>query len=165
MWGNITDLTVESQRPLCGVKARAPRIRLPSSLRNINLEVAGVQINSIVIRLKYGGGSEGWGDRFSIAVFCFAMAHKKSGARGNWNFQLPLAPNFVFLARGARGKRKFPSKIFINISCWNFRFGTEILVWRQEISVRNIYKYFWLKFLSWGWNFALALENFSQKYL
>ena len=77
MWGNITDLTVESQRPLCGVKARAPRIRLPSSLRNINLEVAGVQINSIVIRLKYGGGSEGWGDRFSIAVFGFAMAQKK----------------------------------------------------------------------------------------
>ena len=71
MWGNITDLTVsaESQRPVCGVQALAPRIRLPSSLRNIHQEVAGVQINRIVIRLKYGGGSEGWGDRFSIAVF------------------------------------------------------------------------------------------------
>ena len=84
MWGNITDLTVsvESQRPLCGVKALAPRIRLPSSLRNINLEVAGVQINRIVIRLKYGGGSEGWGDRFSIAVFLFCDGTKNQGLEG-----------------------------------------------------------------------------------
>ena len=40
MWGNITDLTVlaESQRPVCGAQALAPRIMLPSGLRNIHLE-------------------------------------------------------------------------------------------------------------------------------
>ena len=71
MWRNLTDLTVsaESQRPVCGVQALAPRIRLPSSLRNIDLEVAGVSNQSYRDTTEIGGRVGGWGDRFSIAVF------------------------------------------------------------------------------------------------